>query len=150
LLATRTIAEALGVSDRSVRLYAQSGRIPFSVTPGGHRRFDIDEVTAALATPEPRIAPKMTVLRRHRKRIMACAAEHGAHNVRVFGSVAAGSADTDSDVDLLVALDHGRTYADIDNLEADLRALLSCDVDVLTEGACHGRFAHVLDQAIPL
>lgn len=30
-------------------MYAREGRIPFDATPGGHRRFDIEEVRAALA-----------------------------------------------------------------------------------------------------
>jgi hypothetical protein len=30
-------------------MYARDGRIPFDTTPGGHRRFDIEEVRTALA-----------------------------------------------------------------------------------------------------
>jgi hypothetical protein len=30
-------------------MYARNGRIPFDTTPGGHRRFDIEEVRTALA-----------------------------------------------------------------------------------------------------
>jgi len=148
---TTAVAETLGVSDRSVRLYAQAGRIPFSVTPGGHRRFDLDEVRAALEAPEVHHAPPtLATLRRQRQAIAGRARRHGAHNVRVFGSVARGEADRTSDVDLLVSLEHGRTYADVDALESDLAELVGYDVDVLTEGACHGRFASVLDEAVAL
>ncbi len=90
------------------------------------------------------------MLRRHREAIVSLARQHGAHNVRVFGSVARGEADRDSDVDLLVSLDRGRTYADLDALEAALTGLLGHRVEVLTEGACHGRFAAVLDEAVAL
>ncbi len=133
-----------------MRLYAQAGRIPFSTTPGGHRRFDLDEVHAALGTRSRDATPTLASLRGKRKAVVACARRHGARNVRVFGSVARGEADPTSDVDLLIALDRGRTYADVDSLEADLAELLGYDVDVLTEGACHGRFASVLDEAIAL
>lgn len=46
------VARALGLSTDSVGRYARDGRIPFDTTPGGHRRFNIDEVRAALS-PEP-------------------------------------------------------------------------------------------------
>lgn len=32
-----------------MRKYARQGRVPFDQTPGGHRRFDIEEAVAALA-----------------------------------------------------------------------------------------------------
>ena len=42
------------------------------------------------------------LLKDRREDILRVAAQHGAHNVRVFGSVARGEATPDSDVDLLV------------------------------------------------
>lgn len=45
------------------------------------------------------------ILADKRDDIIAIAAKHGARNVRVFGSVARGDADEDSDVDFLVVLD---------------------------------------------
>lgn len=45
------VAAALGLSADSIGRYAREGRIPFSTTPGGHRRFNIDEVGQALAAP---------------------------------------------------------------------------------------------------
>ena len=45
---TSQVARALGVKPATVQAYARSGRIPFDVTPGGHRRFDLDEVRTAL------------------------------------------------------------------------------------------------------
>jgi uncharacterized protein len=149
-LSSKGVAAALGVSERSVRLYARAGRIPFSETPGGHRRFDLVEVKHALARSGQRKAPTLAMLHGRRREIAERARKHGAHNVRVFGSVATGRAVEESDVDLLVRLDRGRSYSDIDDLEADLAELLGYDVDVLTEGACHGRFASVLDEAVAL
>ena len=46
---SKVVGEALNVSPSTVQAYARNGRIPFSVTPGGHRRFDVAEVQAALA-----------------------------------------------------------------------------------------------------
>ena len=42
-------------------------------------------------------------LRARRDDILRIAIRHGAHNVRVFGSVARGEATEDSDVDFLVS-----------------------------------------------
>lgn len=42
------VGKALGLSADSVGRYAREGRIPFDVTPGGHRRYNVDEVRQAL------------------------------------------------------------------------------------------------------
>ena len=47
-----------------------------------------------------------------KEQIPALAARHGASNVRVFGSVANGTADEMSDIDFLVDLEEGRSLFD--------------------------------------
>ncbi len=44
-----------------------------------------------------------------REEVLALAARYGASNVRIFGSVARGTADTDSDIDFLVDMEKGRS-----------------------------------------
>jgi DNA-binding transcriptional MerR regulator len=51
---TGAVAVSLRVRPCTVQAYARDGRIPFDVTPGGHRRFDLDEVRAALENPPVR------------------------------------------------------------------------------------------------
>lgn len=63
-------------------------------------------------------------LRTRRAEILRLAAEHGASNVRVFGSVARGEADVMSDVDFLVDMGSGRSLLDLGGLLEDLRRLL--------------------------
>jgi uncharacterized protein len=63
------------------------------------------------------------------------AAQHGARNVRVFGSLARGEAQPDSDVDILVMLEPERSLLDLVALKQDLEDLLGCKVDVVTEAA---------------
>lgn len=46
---TEQVAAILHVRPATVRKYARRRLIPFDSTPGGHRRFDIEEVVAALA-----------------------------------------------------------------------------------------------------
>lgn len=42
----------LGLSAATIQRYAREGLIRHNTTPGGHRRFDIDEVIADLELPE--------------------------------------------------------------------------------------------------
>ena len=73
-------------------------------------------------------------LRRYRREILEVATHHGARNVRVFGSIARGDDHDESDVDLLVDIEPGRTLLDVIALEQDLQQLLGRRVEVLTEG----------------
>ena len=65
--------------------------------------------------------------------IHRAAAESGARDVRVFGSVARGEEREGSDIDLLVTLEPGRTLLDLARLELRLERLLGRRVDVVTE-----------------
>ena len=56
----------------------------------------------------------LDTLRREKKaEILRLAETRGCRNVRVFGSVATGENRPDSDVDLLVDLESGRTIFDL-------------------------------------
>jgi predicted nucleotidyltransferase len=61
----------------------------------------------------------------------------GVVRASVFGSVARGEADTDSDVDFLVEFETGRTLLDLSWLRLDLAEILGCDVDVATPKSLH-------------
>jgi hypothetical protein len=56
-LTTQQIAAALNVRPATVQVYARSGRIPFDLTPGGHRRYNLEEVRTALAQATTAKAP---------------------------------------------------------------------------------------------
>ena len=93
----------------------------------------------------------MTDLERNRPDILRIANEHGAKNVRVFGSEARGEAGPTSDLDLLVDMDADRSLLDLVGLGQDLEDLLGRRVDVLTAGSIHPRLrASVLADARPL
>lgn len=74
-------------------------------------------------------------LKEKREEILQIAQKHGAHNVRVFGSVAKGEARAGSDVDLLVEMEPGRSLLDMIAIKQDLEDLLGRKVDVVTEAA---------------
>ena len=83
--------------------------------------------------------------------ILKLAAEHGAYNVRVFGSVARGDAVLQSDVDFLVDLQPGRSLSDLGGLLMDLQDLLHSKVDVVTEKGLRVRVRErILAEAVPL
>ncbi len=87
----------------------------------------------------------------HREAILRVCAEHGARNVRVFGSVARGEADEASDLDVLVDMDPDRSLLDMGGLLIDLQDLLGCRVDVVTERGLRRRIRNrVLHEAVPL
>ena len=86
-----------------------------------------------------------------REQILALAARHGASNVRVFGSVAIGTADQDSDIDFLVDMEKGRSLLDMGGLLMDLQELFQRKVDVVTEKGLRERIREtVLKQAVEL
>lgn len=93
----------------------------------------------------------MDILKRKRHEILRIAAQHGASNVRVFGSVARDEAQDTSDIDLLVEFDLDRSLFDHVALIDDLEDLLGWKVDVVTEQGLHWYIRDkVLAEARPL
>ena len=90
-------------------------------------------------------------LRSRRDDILEVAAEHGAHNVRVFGSVARGDEPAESDIDFLVEMESGRSVLDLIELSQELETLLECKVDILTDGDLSPYLEHCIHaEAVPL
>jgi uncharacterized protein len=91
------------------------------------------------------------LLREKRQDILRIAAQHGAYNVRVFGSAARGEASPDSDVDLLVEVGPVHSSWFPAGLVVDLENLLGRKVDVVTKEALHWYIRdRVLKEAMPL
>lgn len=90
-------------------------------------------------------------LREHRDRIAAIAADHGVVAVRVFGSVARGDAGEQSDVDLLVELEQGRSLFDLGAFVSDVQQLVGAPVDVVTPNGLRRRIRdRVVREAVAL
>jgi predicted nucleotidyltransferase len=86
-----------------------------------------------------------------RQDILRAAAKHGARNLRVFGSAARGEDRADSDLDLLVEMEPGRSLLDLVALGQDLETLLERKVDGLTDTSVHPAIRpHILADARPL
>jgi uncharacterized protein len=70
-------------------------------------------------------------VRRRRHELVAAAAAHGVSRLRVFGSVARGQDQPDSDVDLLADLPAGISLFGLARLQADLESILGTRVDLV-------------------
>ena len=91
------------------------------------------------------------LLKNKREEILSLAAKHGAYDVRVFGSVARGEVGPDSDIDILVNMESGRSLFDLGGLLMDLQDLLGVEVDVVTENGLRSRIREqVLSEAITI
>jgi predicted nucleotidyltransferase len=92
-----------------------------------------------------------TLIQSNRDSILDIAEKHGARNVRIFGSVARGEADQDSDIDFLVDMSSGHSLLDRIGLKQDLEDLLQCQVDVVTPKVLHEQIRdQVFQEAIVL
>jgi len=91
------------------------------------------------------------LLKSRREEILRIAAKHGAHNIRVFGSVARGEADSQSDIDLLVEFERGTTLLGHAALVQELEELLGIKVDVVSERGLRDRVRErVLREAVAI
>jgi len=86
-----------------------------------------------------------------RQQILALANKYGASDVRIFGSVARGTADERSDIDFLVDLAPGRSLLDLGGLLYELQQLLGRSVDVITAAGLRPRIRdRVLKEAVSI
>jgi len=85
-------------------------------------------------------------IRRKRDAILEIVRRHGAHDVRIFGSVARGEATEGSDLDLIVRFDPRRSLLDHAALIGDLEDLLGVKVDVIDADGMRPRFRAVVEK----
>ena len=91
------------------------------------------------------------LLKDNREDILRIAANYGARNVQIFGSVARDEAKPTSDLDILIELDPDRTLLDLVAIKQDLEDLLGYHVDVVTKAALSPYIREqILKEAIAL
>ena len=99
---------------------------------------------------EPHATAAVLARREAREDISRIAAEHGARNLRVFGSAGRGEPDA-RDLDLLVEMAADRNLLDLISLSQELEDALGIEVDVLTEGGLSPYLRErILAEAVPL
>lgn len=155
-LSQSELARRAGVAQPVISAYESNRREPSLLTLNklieatGHQ-LAVEVVAGprpVLGLPDTRLGRR---LRRHRREIIEIAGQRGAHDVRVFGSVARGEDTEASDVDLLVELDEGVGVVSLAGLRRELAEVLGVEVDVVPEVALKPAIRdEVLAEAIAL
>ena len=84
----------------------------------------------------------------HRDEIKRIVAANRASNPRVFGSVARGDDDDESDVDLLIDPDENMSLWDMARMVGDMQDLLGVKVDIVSSRVLKGRFGRSVLSAV--
>lgn len=125
-LSQRELAAATGIAQPNIAAY-ESGRRTTSATI-------LDRVRQATDTrPSAR-------LRRHQAEVLRIVKATGARQLWVFGSVARGTDEPGSDLDLVVEFGPGSSLLTQSQLQLDLEKVLGVRVDVISSGALTDRF----------
>lgn len=102
---------------------------------------------------ELRVVPTpdfLELLHRNKKQIKELCRIAGVSNMRIFGSVARGTATQNSDIDLLVDISPELGLLGLMKLEGDIQELLGVKVDLVpSEGLKSHMKQEVLNEAIP-
>ena len=163
----RAVGGALGAVQRELKQLVEAGLVEREAR--GHQvYFSANRAAAIFPELQAIIAktagaadgkgvlarPKVTLrdaVTRLRGPILKAAAENGAGDVRLFGSVARGEDTPESDIDFLVSLEPGRTLLDLSRLEVRLEELLQHPADVVTpESLRESIRATALREAVPV
>lgn len=90
-------------------------------------------------------------LQHKKEEIWKTAKKYGVLRIQLFGSAVKDRDDAESDIDLLVQFEPGRTLFDLINLEDELKSLLERPVDVVTEKSLNKYMrSSVLKEAVEL
>ena len=79
-----------------------------------------------------------------RRNIQPIAKRYGLHRIYLFGSYAKGSADEESDVDLLIEKGKPLSLLQLSGFRQDVMDALGIDVDVVTTAGIEGAFYDVI------
>lgn len=144
----RAAREAAGLSQSELARRARVPQPNLSAYENG-RRAPSPDVLARIGNAL-RVRPSARV-HEHRTTIRHLVAAHHARDPHIFGSVARGDDQHDSDVDLLVTFTDEATLLDEVGLRIALTDLLQTDVDVVAADSLRDEIRErVLHEAVPV
>lgn len=110
-----------------------------------------DTLVAMTNTAGPLTGPLGRRVSARRAELRQVLDRHGVRNARLFGSVARGDDDNDSDVDILVDFAPGTGLFAIAGIQAELEEILGTDVDLIPDAGLKDNVrAHVENDMIAL
>jgi predicted nucleotidyltransferase/DNA-binding XRE family transcriptional regulator len=149
------LAERAGVTQSVLSAYETGRRQPSLPTLVRLIEATGCELDVEVRRPRTRMqrlgGPIGSAVQRRRGQLLSAAAQHGFSNLRVFGSVARGDDDADSDVDLLVEAPAGIGLLGLARFQRDAEKILGTSVDVVIAGELKpGVAERIHSQVIPL
>lgn len=81
--------------------------------------------------------PLLELLQKDRDLVLQIASKYGAYNIRVFGSSSREEDHDNSDIDLLVDFDEGRSLFDLIGFKQELEEHFGREADIVTENSLH-------------
>ncbi len=135
-LTQRQLADLSGVRQPLIAAIERGTRAP-------------SDATRAALERALRVRPSV-LLRARRDDVLAALARVGVKEPQVFGSVARGDDDPDSDIDLLVTFPPEADIVTLLTLEEELAGLLTVPVDVVSSGSSGRVLDRARAEAVPL
>jgi len=160
-LSQAELAERAGTSQPAIARYESGAIVPSVPTierllSACGRRLEVRAPPAAdhsssSTSVRGQLGPRASAVRRRRGRLLDAARSRGVRRIRVFGSLARGEDGPDSDLDLLVDLEPGRTLVDLAAFRRDAQEILGMRVDVATPDMLKERIRSEVEiEAVPL
>ena len=145
-------------SDEAVRAARQ--RLVAAVREASRNGMTQSQISKETGRSQPEISrllrfhgtsPLARRLRNSRPEIQRILSEVGGTDIRVFGSVATGREDQDSDVDLLFTMATPLSLMQLSRLEGEISALIGASTDLTPDSALPPHLKErVLEEAVPL
>lgn len=97
------------------------------------------------------MSASLSKLKDRRKQILEIATVHGISDIKIFGSVARLEECENSDIDLIVSFEEGRSLFDLIRFKDEMSQLLDRPIDVVTKQSIHATIRDdILHEAIEL
>lgn len=143
----RRAREDIGLSQDALALAAGLRPSDLTAIESGTRRVGPKQLTRILKAARLRPSLALELLA---DQVRALAAEHGLHDVRVFGSTVRGTDHEHSDIDLLVAADPAVDFLGLAAFRGRAAELLGFPVDVVVDDCDNEVVRAIRQEAVPL